>query len=291
MPKLNYFFKLKAVFNFLRSVSSPHESKGCLDIAPFSIYEHFTEAALAHARATDTGSQLFAIRYNFLLASLFCLICFGNIGCKKSEELVLVEQTKSNATESPKANEADNRPIILAFGDSLTEGYGLNKSQAYPAELQKKIDAFGFKYRVVNAGISGDTTSGGATRIDKALSDFPNTKIMILELGANDMLRAKDLRETRQNLSQIIEKAQTKNIRIILAGMEAPVNFGEDYQREFHNLFADLTKKYKLAFIPFFLQDVALKPELNQSDGIHPNSKGIAIVVENVWKILVPEIK
>ena len=228
-------------------------------------------------------------KYPLFFAACLFLITIANVSCK-DEKLVLVEPSKSNPAESPKVNQIDDRPIILAFGDSLTEGYGLNKSQAYPAELQKKLDASGFKYRVVNAGISGDTSSGGAARIDKALSDFLGTKIMILELGANDMLRAKDLRETRQNLSQIIEKAQAKKINIILAGMEAPVNYGEDYQRDFHNLFADLTKKYNLKLIPFFLQDVALKTELNQGDGIHPNPKGVTIVVENVWKILEPEL-
>ncbi len=230
-------------------------------------------------------------KYQLFFAALLLISVVGNIGCQKDEALVLVEQKKTNQTELPKVTQADDRPIILAFGDSLTEGYGLNKSQAYPAELQKKLDANGYKYQVVNAGISGDTSSGGATRIDKALSDFPKTKIMILELGANDMLRAKDLRETRQNLKQIIEKAQAKKIKIVMAGMEAPMNYGEDYQRDFHNLFTELTKEYKLRLIPFFLQDVALKAELNQGDGIHPNPKGVAIVVENVWKILEPELK
>ena len=230
-------------------------------------------------------------KYPVFFASLYFLVLLGNVGCKKSEELVLVEQPKVNASELPKTNQVDDRPIILAFGDSLTEGYGLSKSQAYPAQLQQKLDASGFKYRVVNAGISGDTSSGGVTRIDKALSDFPKTEIMILELGANDMLRDKDLRETKQNLSQIIEKAQAKKINVILAGMEAPTNLGEDYQLEFHNVFADLAKKYNLKLIPFFLQDVALQADLNQGDRIHPNPKGIEIVVENVWKILEPELK
>ncbi len=229
-------------------------------------------------------------KYQKFSVILCCVFTIGNIGCKNSDELVSVEQKKAAPAESPKTNEADDRPIILAFGDSLTEGYGLNKSQAYPAELQKKLDSFGFKYRVVNAGISGDTSSGGAARIDKALSDFPNTKIMILELGANDMLQGRDLRVARANLSQIIEKTQAKKIKIILSGMEASADRGEEYVLEFHNLFPDLAKKYKLLLIPFFLQDVAAKDELNQMDRIHPNPKGVAIVVENVWKILEPEL-
>ena len=229
-------------------------------------------------------------KYPLFFAACLFVMTMVNVGCK-DEKLVLVEQSKANPAESPKVNQIDDRPIILAFGDSLTEGYGLNKSQAYPAELQKKLDASGYQYKVVNAGISGDTSSGGATRIDKALSDFPKTKIMILELGANDMLQGRDLRVTRENLSQIIEKAQAKKIKIILAGMEASTNNGEDYERDFHNLFPDLTKKYKLSLIPFFLQDVAARDELNQRDRIHPNPKGVAIVVENVWKILEPELE
>ena len=195
------------------------------------------------------------------------------------------------ATEaSTPATASDNSPEILAFGDSLTEGYGLEKAQSYPSLLQKRLAENGYKYRVVNAGISGDTSAGGANRITAALSS-DKVQIMILELGANDMLRGQDLNLTKKNLAAIIEKAQAKNIEAILAGMEAPTNFGEEYQRAFHNLFVDLAQQYKLKLIPFFLTNVAGKAELNQGDGIHPNVQGTNIVLDNVWPVLEPVLK
>ena len=195
--------------------------------------------------------------------------------------------SKETATPTP-VN--DDTPVILTFGDSLTEGYGLEKAQSYPSLLQARLQEKGYNYRVVNAGISGDTSAGGANRISAALTDN-NVKVMILELGANDMLRGQDLRLTKKNLAAIIEKAQAKNIEVILAGMEAPTNWGEDYQRTFHNLFIDLAKEYKLKLIPFFLTNVAGKSELNQGDGIHPNVQGTNIVLDNVWQVLEPTLK
>jgi acyl-CoA thioesterase-1 len=180
--------------------------------------------------------------------------------------------------------------VILAFGDSLTEGYGLEKAQSYPSLLQARLQENGYNYRVVNAGISGDTSAGGANRISAALTD-ENVRVMILELGANDMLRGQDLNHTKKNLAAIIEKAQAKKIEVILAGMEAPTNFGEDYQRAFHNLFVDLAKQYQLKLIPFFLTNVAGNAELNQGDGIHPNVEGTKLVLDNVWQVLEPVLK
>jgi acyl-CoA thioesterase-1 len=156
--------------------------------------------------------------------------------------------------------------------------------------LQERLQEKGYNYRVVNAGISGDTSAGGANRISAALTDN-NVRVMILELGANDMLRGQDLNNTRKNLAAIIERAQAKKIEVILAGMEAPTNFGEDYQRAFHNLFVDLAKQYKLKLIPFFLTNVAGKAELNQGDGIHPNVEGTKLVLDNVWQVLEPTLK
>lgn len=199
--------------------------------------------------------------------------------------------TKEPTMPTPAAISArDNTPVILAFGDSLTEGYGLNKAQSYPSLLQARLQEKGYNYRVVNAGISGDTSAGGANRISAALTD-DNVRVMILELGANDMLRGQDLNNTKKNLAAIIEKAQAKNVEVILAGMEAPTNFGEDYQRAFHNLFVDLAKQYKLKLIPFFLTNVAGNAELNQGDGIHPNVLGTKLVLDNVWQVLEPTLK
>ncbi len=221
-----------------------------------------------------------------LLFSL-ALIAACSDPAAKTEPMASTE----TATPTPApASTSDNTPVILAFGDSLTEGYGLEKAQSYPSLLQERLKEKGYNYRVVNAGISGDTSAGGANRISAALTD-DNVKVMILELGANDMLRGQDLNVTKKNLAAIIEKAQAKNIQIILAGMEAPTNFGEDYQRAFHNLFVDLAKEYKLKLIPFFLTNVAGKAELNQGDGIHPNMQGTNIVLDNVWQVLEPMLK
>ncbi|MBS1810151.1 MAG: arylesterase [Acidobacteria bacterium] len=225
-----------------------------------------------------------------VLASLLsALVLFS--ACGKPSDAVAVTAAETPAVAKDSATpSADARPVILAFGDSLTEGYGLEKSASYPALLQKRLDEKGYSYRVVNAGISGDTTAGGVNRLDTALKNH-NVALMVLELGANDMLRGKDLRETRQNLATMIEKAQAQKIAVVLAGMEAPTNFGEDYQRDFHNIFPDLAKQYKVTLIPFFLADVAGKTELNQGDGIHPNMKGTPLVLENVWRALEPLLK
>ncbi|MFN7929185.1 MAG: arylesterase [Blastocatellia bacterium] len=213
--------------------------------------------------------------------------------CGKTNETTAEATSETPAVAKESATPAtvnDARPVILAFGDSLTEGYGLEKAQAYPTLLQKRLEEKGYNYRVVNAGISGDTSAGGLNRLETALRKN-KVEIMLLELGANDMLRGKDLRDTRQNLATIIEKAQAQNIKVVLAGMEAPTNFGEDYQRAFHNLFVDLAKQYKLKLIPFFLTNVAGKSELNQGDGIHPNVQGVKIVLDNVWQVLEPVLK
>ncbi len=240
--------------------------------------------------ANNTKNNMPAKIRNFKYVFFFSLfVCvFVASACKEQN----LDAAPNNAnTVTPKKVEAKtDDPIILAFGDSLTEGYGLDKSQSYPSLLQNKLAENGYKYRVVNAGISGDTTAGGANRITAAILD-PKTEIMILELGANDMLRGQDLRQTKQNLATIIEKAQAQKITVVLAGMEAPTNLGEDYQRDFHNLFTDLSKQYNLKLIPFFLADVAGKAELNQNDGIHPNTKGTPIVVENIWRVLEPLLK
>jgi acyl-CoA thioesterase I len=198
--------------------------------------------------------------------------------------------TREAATPAPVEAVNDARPVILAFGDSLTEGYGLDRSNSYPTLLQKRLDEQGYNYRVVNAGISGDTTAGGLNRLTAALKNH-KVELMILELGANDMLRGKDLRDTRQNLARMIEMAQAQKIAVVLAGMEAPTNLGEDYQREFHSIFPDLAAQYKVPLIPFFLAEVAGKAELNQGDGVHPNVKGTQIVLDNVWPVVEPLLK
>ena len=178
------------------------------------------------------------------------------------------------------------KKTIVFFGNSLTAGYGLSPDQAFPALIQKKIDSLALPYQVVNAGVSGETSSGGKTRIDWILREPMD--IFILELGANDGLRGTPLSETKKNLQDIIDKVKTKypNTKLIFAGMEIPPNMGQTYTSEFRNIYTDLAAKNKMNLIPFLLEGVGGEPELNQADGIHPTAEGHVIVAENVWKEL-----
>jgi len=180
-----------------------------------------------------------------------------------------------------------DKPKIVAFGDSLTAGFGLLEKESYPYLLQEKLKADGFDYEVVNAGISGDTSIGGLERIDWVL-EMDNVQILILELGANDLLRRMPVANMKKNLAQIIEKAQAKKIRVLLCGMLAPPNVGAQYQRDYQMVFPDLASEYDVEFLPFLLQNVALDRDLNQADGIHPNAEGEKIMTENVYKALKP---
>ena len=180
-----------------------------------------------------------------------------------------------------------DKPKIVAFGDSLTAGFGLLEKESYPYLLQEKLKADGFDYEVVNAGVSGDTSIGGLERIDWVL-EMENVQILILELGANDMLRRMPVANMKKNLAQIIEKAQAKNVRVLLCGMLAPPNVGAQYQRDYQMAFPDLANEYKVDFLPFLLESVALNRDLNQGDGIHPNAEGEKIMTENIYKALKP---
>lgn len=177
-------------------------------------------------------------------------------------------------------------PRVVALGDSLTAGLGLVESQAYPALLQQKVDADGYKFDVVNAGVSGDTTAGGLRRLDWALEG--DVKVLIVALGGNDGLRGLSVGEMKQNLTKIIQTAQERNITVILAGMEAPPNYGEEYATAFRSAFRDVAREQRVLFIPFLLDKVAGQPQLNLGDGIHPNTQGAAIVSETVWNVLRP---
>ncbi len=186
--------------------------------------------------------------------------------------------------------ERDQRPKIIAFGDSLTAGFGLSEKESYPYLLQSRLERDGYNYEVINAGVSGDTTLGGLERIDWVLGR-ENVKIMILELGANDLLRGVPVDELRSNLEKIIRKARAKDVEILFCGMLAPDAMGQQYQREYMNTFPELATKYDLAFLPFLLEGVALEKDLNQPDGIHPNAKGAAIMTNNIYKELKPMLE
>ncbi len=172
------------------------------------------------------------------------------------------------------------------MGDSLTAGYGLLESQSYPALLQQRLDTEGYEFEVVNAGVSGDTTAGGLRRLDWALEG--NVRVLIVALGGNDGLRGLAFAEMKQNLTAIVQRAKERGIAVILAGMEAPPNFGQEYATGFRQAFRDVALKERVIFIPFLLQNVAGRPELNQGDGIHPNVQGTAIVADTVWRVLRP---
>jgi acyl-CoA thioesterase-1 len=179
-----------------------------------------------------------------------------------------------------------SRPRIVVLGDSLTAGLGLTSSEAYPALLQRKIDAAGLNYEVVNAGVSGDTSAGGLERMDWALQG--DVKILVVALGGNDALRALPPEELKHNLAAIIERAQRRGMSVVLAGMEAPPNFGRDYIVSFHNVYPALAKQYHVAFVPFLLQGVAGNDALNQRDGIHPTAEGARILADTIWAALEP---
>ena len=169
---------------------------------------------------------------------------------------------------------------IIAIGDSLTAGYGLAQSESFPAQLQAALRAGGKKVKIINSGVSGDTSAGGRARLEWALSLKPDA--VILELGANDGLRGLDPRQTEANLGQMIADIQKQALPILLTGMRAPPNLGQQYGTEFKNLFRRLAKKHRLLFYPFFLEGVAAVPALNQADGIHPNAAGVREIVKRI---------
>lgn len=229
----------------------------------------------------------------FCHALVTTLLALFSFGCQQTTQPVQQSQspTSSNPLTTPApatiSTSAENLPAIVAFGDSLTAGFGLSPDESYTTLLQQKLDEKAYGYRVVNAGVSGDTSAGGARRIDWALQSG-NVKLLILELGGNDGLRGLSVAEMKKNLSQIIERAQSRGVTVILAGMEAPPNLGAEYTREFRQTFRDLAKQYKTPFIPFVLDGIGGKPELNQPDGIHPNAEGEKIFTGNVWRTLEP---
>ena len=180
-------------------------------------------------------------------------------------------------------------PRIVVLGDSLTAGLGLPLDEAYPALLQQRLDAKGLKYQVINAGISGDTSAGGVARLDWALEG--NVRVLILALGGNDALRGLPPAELGDNLSTIIERAQARGITVILAGMEAPPNWGTEYTKAFHDVYPSLAKQYHVPLVPFLLAGVAGIDTLNQRDGIHPTAEGDRIVADTVWAVLRPIVE
>ena len=179
--------------------------------------------------------------------------------------------------------------VIVAFGDSLTAGQGVAPDESYPALLAAKLRTEGYSYRVVNAGVSGDTTAGGLRRVDWALKNKPD--IVLLELGVNDAFRGQDLDRVRANLDAMVTRFEAGGARVLLLGMRLPPNYGAGYAGRFEKVYAEVAERRKVAFMPFFLDGVGAVARLNQPDGIHPTAAGYRIIVERLWPYLEPLLR
>jgi acyl-CoA thioesterase I len=219
------------------------------------------------------------------------LILVAAAACSRpTDEGSADRQRKAEPPSMPApAPAADHRSKVVVLGDSLTAGLGLASADAFPAVLQRKIDAAQLPFEVVNAGVSGDTSAGGLRRLDWSLQDDP--RVLIVALGANDGLRGLPVREMKKNLATIIEAAQARKVTVILAGMEAPPNYGTEYAAAFRQAYRDLAAQYHVAFVPFLLDRVAGQAALNQADGVHPTVRGAQIVADTVWAALKPELE
>jgi acyl-CoA thioesterase I len=213
----------------------------------------------------------------------------GLVACGPREEAPADRTEPRAAAPAVPAAPARTRPRIVILGDSLTAGLGLAASQAYPALLQQRLDADKLNFDVVNAGVSGDTSAGGLSRLDWALDG--DVRVLVVALGGNDALRGLPPAELKRNLSQIIERAQARHITVVLAGMEAPPNWGRPYIVAFHQVYQQLADQYHVAFVPFLLQGVAGQARLNQQDGIHPTAEGARLLADNVWTVLKPIVE
>jgi acyl-CoA thioesterase-1 len=218
------------------------------------------------------------------------MLALSIVACGSEPAPASAPGTAPRAPEAPKAPEAaSSSPRIVFLGDSLTAGLGLAADRSYPSLIGKKLKERGLDYDVVNAGVSGDTSAGGGRRLDWSLEG--DVRVLVVALGANDGLRGLPTSEMKKNLAAVLDRAKARGIPVILAGMEAPPNYGADYTRDFRNVYTDLAKEYDVRFIPFLLQGVAGEAALNQADGIHPNVRGAEMVADLVWAELEPALR
>ena len=225
---------------------------------------------------------------NYLMNRTFFIInvilLFAAVSCNNHRQNI--SSKKNEADKSASVVPVTKVRTILFFGNSLTAGYGVDPSDAFPALIQNKIDSLKLNYKVINAGVSGETSAGGNSRVNWILKQ--PVDVFILELGGNDGLRGVPLTETKKNLQSIIDKVKAKypKAKLVLAGMQIPPNMGKQYATEYKNIYPDLAAKNGITLIPFLLQGVGGDAKLNQHDGIHPTTEGHKIVAENVWKVL-----
>src|SRR5476649_1838174 len=231
-------------------------------------------------------------RFAYLLLSIGI---FSTIACGSRDEIRSERRDDATARAVPNAvapksaTSSSSAARVVILGDSLTAGFGLGVDEAFPALLGRRITAQWLNYQIVNAGVSGDTSAGGLSRLDWALDG--NVRVLLVALGGNDGLRALPPEELTRNLAQIIERAQAKGITVVLAGMEAPPNFGPEYTAAFRAVYPALARRYRIALVPFLLAGVAGNDALNQRDHIHPNIQGAQIVADNVWAVLGPTLQ
>jgi acyl-CoA thioesterase-1 len=225
-------------------------------------------------------------------ALLFCVSC-AQPDARTEPTTNAVPPAPASTPASTPAAPVDRAPVstaprIVFLGDSLTAGYGLEKEESVPSLIQKRLRENGYPHEVVNAGVSGDTSAGGLSRLDWSLEG--DVQILIVELGGNDGLRGLPVAGLKQNLTEIITRARARGISVVLTGMEAPPNFGQAYTSEFRDVYRQLAREHEVTFVPFYLEGVAGIPNLNIADGIHPNAEGSRIIEKTMWATLEPLI-
>lgn len=224
-------------------------------------------------------------------ARLFLLaLAVGLAGCGDPEVAQQLSEAQEAAVPPPAstAAEDDSRPALIAFGDSLTAGYGIERTEAWPARLQELLDAEGLGYRVVNAGVSGETTSGGLRRLPWVLDRNPGAVVVVIALGGNDGLRGVPVDVMMDNLRGMIGEAGRRGLRVLLAGVPTPPELGRDYEEDFAEVFREVAEAAEVPLLPSLLEGVAGMAELNQSDGIHPTAEGARILAANAFDALRP---
>ena len=210
-------------------------------------------------------------------------------GCSSSEPARTPVAAPASSAAAPGVAGKTARPKVVVLGDSLAAGYGLNEGESFPDRLQERLNAGGYGLEVANISVSGDTSAGGLRRLDWALEG--EVRVLIIELGGNDGLRGLPVEDLRANLAAIIERGKARGATVVLTGMEAPPNFGPAYTAAFRRVYQELAASYRVALVPFLLEGVAGIPDLNISDGIHPNLQGARLVEGNVWRVLQPLLK